>query len=178
MSAIIPSYIVCKLDNVDRCGALVDALAAAGVELESMTAIASEGTPLDALPDAVSEGNATLESDAVPGLQRGIAYGGATGLLAGLGATVFAPLGVVVGGAGVALVSVTGASFGAFVSALIGTSVSNSEIREFEESLSRGEVLLVVPKSTSNRQLLDELIADSFTDAEIQGDTSGAPPAV
>ena len=66
-------------------------------------------------------------------------FGGATGLLAGLAAAVIAPAGVAVGGAAMLLgTTVAGVSYGAFVSALVGSSVPNSQLREFEELLEKG----------------------------------------
>ncbi len=172
------THVVCQVENAASSKQLIAALVGEGVSLEHITAIAKDTTPLDMLPDEVTEGNELVESDVIPGLQRGAAFGGATGLLAGLGAAIFAPLGIAVGGAGLAMMAATGASFGAFVSALIGSSVSNSELREFEAALERGEVLLVIGEVDQNRPKLEALIADQFKSVTVLGDTHGAPPAV
>ncbi len=173
---------VCRAASVDRCRALIDALRGRGVDDDAMTVIGGEGVSLDALPDSVTDDEQLVESDVLPGVQRGIAYGGATGLLAGLAVVATGSLGVVAAGAGAAvattaLTTTGGASLGAFVSAVVGSSVPNSELREFEEALGRSELLVIVDETAIARDQL-QLVAESIDGVSVMGDTSGPPPAV
>ena len=128
------------VNDTDDAKSVVATLNAAGVENMAISVIAREGTPLDELPTSDPED----DSDVMPAFARGIAAGGATGLLAGIAAMVFPPAGIVVGGAAVLASTLGGASFGAFASALVGASVPNSQLREYESAVQAGKILMVV----------------------------------
>ena len=66
--------------DVRSAAQLVDALLLAQVEARNLHVVAREGTPLGDLPEA----RLAQSSDLIPALERGVAAGGATGLLVGL----------------------------------------------------------------------------------------------
>ena len=77
--------------------------------------------------------------------KRGTAIGGVVGLLAGLAVTAFPIRGVVVGGTAVVLgAGAFGMGYGAFISALVGSSVDNPELEKFELAIEKGQILLIV----------------------------------
>ena len=81
------------LPDVDTAHNLVDALLLQRIEARHIHVIAGEGTPMKELPEA----SFLQTSDFIPGMERGLAAGGATGLVAGLVAASFPPAGPVTG---------------------------------------------------------------------------------
>ncbi len=55
------------------------------------------------------------DSELVPAIERGMAVGGITGLLAGLAAVTFPPAGLVLGSGAIAAITLAGAGFGVVV---------------------------------------------------------------
>ena len=70
------------LPNIEVSRKLVDELLLARIDVNHIHVIAKEGTPMEDLPEA----SLAQKSDLVPALERGVALGGATGVLAGLAA--------------------------------------------------------------------------------------------
>jgi len=128
------------VNDTQAAQAAVDILHSADVDDEAISVIANEKTSLDELPNSAPED----ESDVVPAVARGVAVGGATGLIAGIAAITFAPAGLVIGGTALLAGATGGASFGAFASALKGTSVPNSQLRAYEHEVEAGRILMVV----------------------------------
>ncbi|RMD67961.1 MAG: DUF1269 domain-containing protein, partial [Gammaproteobacteria bacterium] len=79
--------------DVETAKKIVDELLLARVEERHIHLIAKEGTPMEDLPEATF----LQKTDFIPALERGLAIGGATGLLAGLVAVTFPPAGLVLG---------------------------------------------------------------------------------
>ena len=153
------------VNDHDDAVAAVDVLHDMGITDESISVIAREGTPLEDLPDAQQED----DSDVVPAFARGAATGGVTGLLAGIGAVVFAPAGIVLGGAAVVAAAVGGASFGAFASGLIGASVPNSQLREYEDAVAAGQYLMIVEVEDERLEPLKARLTESHAHVKLQG---------
>lgn len=139
-------------DDTSAASEAVNLLRGNGVEDTEISVLAREGTDLDSLPDA----NHEHASDIIPALKRGAGVGGTIGLLAGLGAMAFPPAGLVIGGSAVLGTAAGGATFGAWAASLIGVSVDNSQLREFESDVAEGKLLIVANVS-------DDL-ADDLTD--------------
>ena len=119
---------------------IVDELLLARIEARHMHVVAREGTPLGDLPEA----DLRQKSDLIESAERGLAVGGATGVLAGLTAVTFPPAGVVVGGGLVAATTLAGAGFGAWAASMIGIRLPNREIRNYEQAIDDGQLLLMV----------------------------------
>ena len=80
--------------NVASAQAIVSELKAASISEQQLYVVANADTPLENLPEA-----SLLErSDLIPALERGVATGGLTGLLAGVVAVTFPPAGLILGG--------------------------------------------------------------------------------
>lgn len=153
------------VDDHDDAIAAVDALHGMDIGDDSISVIAQEGTSLEDLPDAQQEDG----SDVLPAFARGAATGGVTGLLAGLAATVFAPAGIVLGGAAVVAATIGGASFGAFASALIGTSVPNSQLRDYEDAIAAGQYLMIVEVEDEEFENVKTRLGQSHAHVRFQG---------
>ena len=151
---------------------LVHFLQAEGVEESCISVIGKEAEPLSELPDP-----GEFENDVVPGSKRGALVGGATGLLAGLGAIVIAP-GLALGGAALALAAAGGASFGVLASSMVGSSVTHSQLREYEEAIERGELLMVVEVGDEERAILAGTLHQKFPELKFHGEIDAVPPVV
>lgn len=118
--------------------AAVSAARAAGIEDEAISLVARSEVEMDEIP----EQRLDVTKDTVPASLRGAAAGGAVGVVAGLAAAAFPPVGITVAGAG--LIALVGAATGAWSSALFGAGVPNSVRRTFEDEIEAGRILVVV----------------------------------
>ncbi len=80
--------------NVKTAQRVVHNLLLARVEERHIHVLAKEGVPLQDLPEA----SLAQKSDLAPAIERGLAYGGAAGVLAGVAAITLPPAGLVLGG--------------------------------------------------------------------------------
>lgn len=113
----------------------------AGVEDRDLLLVARSDIELQSIPNKRKE----ADTDMMPAAMRGVGYGSASGLLAGLVAFAIPPLGVTL--AGVAAAGVAGAMLGCWASALVGTSLPDPIRRLFEAEIQAGKILLVVDGS-------------------------------
>ncbi len=129
---------VYSVPDLAAAAAALSAARRAGADDDEISLIARSDIEIKSIPDARID----VTNDMVPAAMRGMAGGAATGLLAGLAALAFPPLGVTIAGA--ALAGVAGAAVGGWSSALIGTTVENPVRREFEKEIEAGQILVVV----------------------------------
>lgn len=116
----------------------VAALRALGIGIDDMSLVARSDIELDRIPDGLKE----ADSDFKPAALRGMGIGGATGLLAGLAAVVFTPVGITLAGA--AAVGAIGALVGGWSSALMGSALPDPVRQQFDDEISAGRVLVLV----------------------------------
>jgi len=156
--------------DVPTARSIVDELLLARIEWKHMHLLAREGTPLEELPEATL----AQRSDLVPALQRGIGAGAATGMLAGLVAMAFPPLGLTLAGGAVAALSLAGAGFGALMSTMVGVDLPSSRLKRFEDAIKAGEVLMIVDLQRDRVEEIEALVKSHHPDAKVEG----ADPAV
>lgn len=143
---------------------IVDELLLARVDERHIHVLARRGTPLEDLPEA----SFVQKTDFLPALEQGLAVGGVTGMLAGLVAIAL-PTGLVLGGGAVLAVSLVGAGLGAWWSSMIGAGVGNRRLKEHEEALERGEVLVMVDVQKDKVQKIEDLVKQHHPEAECKG---------
>jgi hypothetical protein len=158
--------------NIETARKIVDELLLARVEERHMHLVAREGMPMENLPEATF----LQKTDFVPALEKGVAVGGATGVLAGLVAMTFPPAGLVFGGGALLATALAGAGVGAWFSSMIGASIPNSRVKEFEQAIERGEVLMMVDVPKSRVEAIEELIKQHHPEAELEGTEPTIPP--
>lgn len=134
----------------------------------------------EALVANLPEPDVEDDSDVVPAFARGVAAGGATGLVAGLVALAIPPLGLAAGGAAlVATAALGGASFGGFAATLIGSSVDNSQLDQYEEAIKNGKILMIVDvdedSEAREREIMDTL-AERHPSLSVEGTKPAAGP--
>lgn len=129
---------VYSFSNLGAAAAALSAARQAGAEDDDISLIARSDIEIESIPDARID----VTNDMVPAAMKGVAGGAATGLLAGLVAMAFPPLGITIAGA--ALAGVAGGAVGGWSAALIGTTVENPVRRAFEKEIEAGQILVVV----------------------------------
>jgi len=151
--------------NVESAKKINDELLLARVEERHIHIIAKEGTPMEDLPEA----SLAQKSDVIPALQRGVAIGGITGVVAGIVAVTFPPAGLVLGGGAILGIGLAGAGFGALMSTMIGVNVSNTRIQQFQDAIEAGELLMMVDVPKERIDEIDELVKKHHPEAKIEG---------
>ncbi|TNF91749.1 MAG: DUF1269 domain-containing protein [Gammaproteobacteria bacterium] len=123
-----------------------------------------------ALHDAhLPEANLLQESDFIPAVEKGLAVGGGTGILAGIVAVTFPPAGLVLGGGAILGLGVIGAGFGAWMSGMIGISIENSQLREFEQAIEEGQLLIMIDVAKKRVDEITDLVKKHHPEAEVEG---------
>lgn len=164
--------LVCTVPDVEACRNLVNTLRDIGLGDDTISVISNDSVELDSLPDA-----GEFENDAMPGVKRGAMFGAATGLLAGIGAIVAAP-GIIAAGAAMALTATGGAAFGAMASSIVGSSVPNSEIREFEDLVKAGHLLVVIEVPDDQRTEVTDRLKSGCPEVTFRGELDSTVPPV
>ncbi len=118
------------------------------------------------------------ETDIVPAIERGLAAGGATGLVAGLVAVTFPPAGLVLGGGAILAMAAAGAGFGAVVAPMLGISLPNSKLRRFELAIEAGELLMLVDVPRADIDSISQLIRSLHPEVDLEGTEPVLPPAM
>jgi hypothetical protein len=144
---------------------VVDELLLKRVDEHHIHVVAKEGTAMGDLPEA----NLLQKSDFIPAMERGLAVGGITGVLAGIAAVTFPPAGLVLGGGAILGTSLAGAGFGAWISGMIGMDVPNSQIKKFEEAIEKGEVLMMIDIPKTRVEEIEALVQQHHPDADMGG---------
>lgn len=159
------------IPNKGVAHALVTELRANGVSEDHIHIVAHEKMELDNLPEA----NLTHNSDLIPALERGAVTGGVAGLLAGLAVVAFPPAGIVIGTGAVLATTLAGAGFGAWVSGMIGVRLPNTELKEYEDRIRQGELMMLVDVDEDRADAVAETIRRHHPEVEIK---VGAPDLV
>jgi hypothetical protein len=146
---------------------VVDDLLLHRVEEKHMHVLAKRGLPLEGLPEARWRD----KSDLVPAIERGVAAGGLTGLALGLVALAFPPVDLLVAGGALALATtLAGAGFGAWVSALVGASVPNSQLVQYQAAIDQGKLLLFVDVPYDRMEDIRGLVLQQHPEAQFCGE--------
>ena len=144
---------------------VVDELLLKRIDDHHIHVVAKEGTPLGDLPEA----NLLQKSDFIPALERGLAVGGVTGVLAGVAAVTFPPAGLVLGGGAILGTGLAGAGIGAWVSGMIGVDVPNTQIERFKQAIENGEILVMVDVAKESVDDIEKLVYRHHPEAEMGG---------
>ncbi len=151
------------LPDLDVAHKVVDELLLARIEERHIHVIAKEGIPLADLPEA----SLIQKSDFVPAVERGVAMGGATGIVAGL--VAIAMPGVVIAGGALLAMGLAGAGMGAWLGGMIGMDVENTHIKQFENALQSGQLLVLVDVPKDRVEDIQALVKKHHTDVDFEG---------
>ncbi len=138
-------FLVPDLESAHK---VTEELLLARIEERHIHVIAKEGVELGDLPEA----SLLQTSDVIPAVERGLAVGGVTGVLAGVAAVTFPPAGLALGGGAVLATALVGSGMGAWMASMIGVDVKNTQITQFEEAVEQGEIIIRMPISREQSQ--------------------------
>jgi len=151
--------------DLNTAATVTDELLLARIEERHIHVIAREGTELGNLPKA----SLLQTSDVIPAVERGLAVGGVTGILAGVAAVSFPPAGVVLGGGAILATALAGSGIGAWMASMIGVDVTNSRIKKFEEYIEKGDILFLVDVPKERVEQIEALAKTHHPEADIEG---------
>lgn len=155
------------LPDVNSAKAIVDELLLARVEERNIHIAAADHHAL--IKANLPEAGLLQESDFVPAVERGLAIGGATGILAGLAAVAIPGVGLALGGGAILGIGLAGAGLGAWVSGMIGISVPSSRLSDFETAIGEGRLLMMVDVPKAKTESITELVRSHHPEAHIEG---------
>jgi Flp pilus assembly protein TadB len=144
---------------------MMDDLLLARVEERHIHFLAKRGTSMEGLHEA----SIAQKSDLVHGAQIGLVLGALLGCaLGGLVAYEF------VAAPGMRIVTVLaaallGALFGMWVSSMVGSAVPNSRLKQFEQAIEQGKILLMVDVPQGRVDEIRERLHDIHPEAEDRG---------
>lgn len=144
---------------------VVDSLLLARIEERHMHVIAKHGTPMQDLPEA----NLFQKSDFIPAVERGLAIGGSTGILAGLVAITLPATGPMIAGGVLLMAALSGAGIGAWAGGMIGVSADSTRIKQFEEAIEAGQILLLVDVPKNRVDEIEKCVKQHLPQIEIEG---------
>jgi outer membrane lipoprotein SlyB len=143
------------LDSANKAKLLLPDIRKLGVDEERIHVIArNENLALDPLPEADLEVRTNLMSAA----RKGAAAGGSMGLLGGVLMASFPPAGIALGGGAILASTALGSALGAWMSSMIGISVTNENLQAFESRLDRGEVMVMVDIDAEQRPTFEQRV--------------------
>ena len=155
------------IPDTDSAKVIVDELLLARIEERHIHIAAADH---HALTEAhLPEANLLQESDFVPAVERGLAVGGATGVLAGIAAVVIPGVGLALGGGAILGIGLAGAGVGAWVSSMIGISTPSSRLTEFEKAIEAGQLLMMVDVPKERVDDISTLVRSHHPEAHIEG---------
>lgn len=152
------------LPDAGLCSRVVVELKEAGIPERHMHAVAGITYTLEGLPRA----SVLQKSEFIHGLEAGLGFGGAAGLLGGLLAITFPPAGLILGGAAVVATTLAGAGFGALISGLVASDMPNHTLDKFEREIEAGKILLLVDVPRKQTESIIALIKTHHPDADIR----------
>lgn len=144
---------------------IVDELLLARVEERHLHVLAKRGTALEELPEA----SLLQKTDFVPAVQRGLALGGATGMLAGLVAIALPATPLVIAGGVLLATSLAGAGVGAWLGGMVGMNVGNTRLKQFADAIEHGSLLVMADVPAERVDEIEERVRKHLPGVEIDG---------
>jgi len=159
--------------NIAVTHKIVDELRAEGIEEHHIHILAKRDTPLEGLPEA----GVSIKTDFIPAVERGIALGGSTGLLAGLIGLRLA--GFAIAGGPLLGVIMAGATIGSMMNGLMGMNSGNTRLKKFEDAIEQqGELLVLVDIPKERIETIKQLVVKHHPEADFEGVEPILPPAM
>lgn len=151
--------------SLESTTAIVEELQTLGIQDRNIHVVGKNHTGL--AKNHIHEASVLQTSDVIPALERGAAIGVTSGLLAGLVAVSFPPAGLILGGGAVLGLSLFGAGFGAWVSSMIGVSVPNKTVEQYQQAIDKGQFLLITDIAKEDGRRITKLILKHHPEASI-----------
>lgn len=142
------------LPDLNAARATADDLLLARVEDRHIHFLSRRGTDLAPLREA----NTLQKTDLVHGAEVGLVIGGIGGLLLGLLVVFTPPEGITLQLATVLATTVGGCIAGAWIASLVGASVPNSRLKQYEKDIEAGRILMMVDVRPTRVEEIRELV--------------------
>ena len=155
------------IPDVNSAKTIVDELLLARIEARHIHIAAKDHHAL--VTSDLPEANLLQESDFVPAVERGLAIGGATGILAGVAAVALPGVGLALGGGAILGIGLAGAGVGAWVSGMIGISAPSSRLTDFESAINEGQLLMMVDVPKADVEKITGLVKNHHPEAHVEG---------
>lgn len=155
-------HIYVLVPDVPLTKRVVDNLLLAHIDWQNIHVLANPDVSLEDLPPA----ELTQKSDVMAAVTRGTAVGGLSGMLAGMVAIALPPVGLTLAGGAILATAITGAGIGAWAGGLIGVSVPNTRLEQFEDAIKRGELLLMVDIPEEREEEVKSIIKSQHAAAD------------
>ena len=136
-------FLIPDLKTADK---VTDELLLARVDERHIHVIAREGTALGDLPKA-----SLLQTSDV------------------IAAVSFPPAGLVLGGGAILATALAGSGIGAWLSSMIGVDVMNSQIKQFQHAIDKGEILFLVDVAKERVNEIEAMVKMHHPDADVEG---------
>lgn len=157
--------------NIAITHKIVEELQAEGIEERHIHILAKRDTPLEGLPEA----GVSIKTDFLPAVERGVALGGTTGLLAGLIGLRFA--GFAIAGGPLLGIIIASATIGSLMGGLAGMNSGNSRLKQFTEAIEQGELLVLIDIPKDRIEAIRKLVIKHHPEAEFEGIEPILPPS-
>jgi hypothetical protein len=151
------------LPDVDTALAVERELLLAKIEDRRMHFMAKPGTELHDLPRATF----FQSSDIVHGLWLGLFTGGLTGVGVGLLVRMVPEFSDFLGLGSLLIFAVLGAGFGIWTSGMIAAGMPNTQLKEFEQTIEEGHVLMLVDIPTDRVEEINQLLKAHWPDLDM-----------
>jgi hypothetical protein len=151
---------------------IVDELRSEGINDSDIHILAKRDTPLEDLPEA----GISIKTDFLPAVERGIALGGTTGLLAGLIGLRLA--GFAIAGGPLLGIIMAGATIGSMMNGLMGMNSGNTRLKKFEDAIEQGELLVLVDVPKERIEEVKQMVKKHHPDVDFEGVEPFLPPVI
>jgi hypothetical protein len=151
---------------VDQARGLVDDLLSAGVEEHHIHLVAKDHVSLDKAH--LAEAGLLQKSEFIPAVEKGAAFGGVTGVLAGIAAVSFPPAGLILGGGAILGMGLLGAGLGAWISSMMGDDLPPEQLLDFEAAIEEGKLLMLIDVPNEQSRRISALL-EQHQDQWLQG---------
>jgi hypothetical protein len=151
---------------------IVNELRSEGLDDQHIHILAKRDTPLEDMPEA----GISIKTDFLPAVERGVALGGTTGLMAGLIGLRLA--GFAIAGGPLLGIIMAGATIGSMMSGLMGMNSGNTRLKRFEEAIENGELLVLVDIPKERIEEIKQLVKKHHTDVDFEGVEPFLPPTL
>ena len=155
-------YVMPDLPSARR---IMDDLLLARIESRHIHCLARPGTPMDGLHEA----NVLQTTDLVHGAQVGLLLGALLGCILGGAVVWYFPIAGIWQTVTVLSAAIIGALFGVWVSSMVGSSIPNSRLRQFDAVIEEGKILVMVDVPEHRTEEITSLLGDRHPEALHRG---------
>ncbi len=159
------------LPDLASATATANDLLLARLEDRHMRFLAKRGTELGDLHEA----GYLEKTDLMHGAGVGLAIGGAAGLILGIALVLYPPEGTQPQAVAALLAALIGAALGAWMASMAAAAVPNSRLRQFQEQIERGGILLMVDVPYREVARIRELVLRRHPEAAPGGQEARFP---